>query len=234
MSDRFAAISNHKSEILVGLFSLGAGIGVGYFLGKRSKDPTYQVIPAKEIEEELVPKLEDAERVKNFIEERLEAQARGEVWEHEGATVVVEVEGETLVEGEARNVFAHDDEDWDLQEELAKRNTTEPYVIHFDEFYEENEDKYPQVTLTYYAGDDIMVDEDNVPIFNYGSIIGELLFGHGSRDPNVFHVRNDRRKGEYEIVRDLGKYEVEVLGLNADEDLEREISHSGVPKFRDD
>lgn len=236
MSQRFAAISNHKSEILLGVVSFGAGIGLGYLLGKRSQEPTYQVIPAVDSPDDGTDELVlPSNAVKDFIEERLEAQAAGETWEHEGAEVVVVVEGETLVESEARNVFAHDDDDWNYEEEIAKRSTTEPYVIHFDEFYEDRDDDHPasnyhQTTLTYYAGDDIMADEENVPVFNYGQIVGELKFGHGSKDPNVFHVRNDKRKGEYEIVRDSGKYAEEVHGIFE----EPEIQHSGVPKFRDD
>lgn len=228
-------IAEHKSEILVGVVSLGVGIGLGYFLGKRSKEPTYQVIPAVEGDddpEEDFTLSEPNTKVKEFIAERLEAQARGEKWMHEGAEVIVEVDGEVL-EGEVRNVFAHNNDDWDFEVELANRTSTEPYVIHKDEFYEA-ENGYHQTTLTYYAGDDIMVDEDNVPIFNYSQIVGELLFGHGSQDPNVFHVRNDKRKAEYEIIKDEGRYEVEVLGLDATEDIDREIKHSGVPKFRDD
>lgn len=136
-------------------------------------------------------------------------------------------------EKEVVNVFASSgDDDWDYEEELKNRTTEAPYVIHKDEFWAE-ESGYDQTTLTYFAGDDILVDDRETPIYDYKSVIGELKFGHGSGDPNVFHVRNDRHRAEYEVLRDRGHYSIEVLGLSAEEDAERETS-SAPAKFRSD
>jgi hypothetical protein len=91
--------------------------------------------------------------------------------------------------------------DWDMEKELAEReaNPGKPYVIHKDEFWNE-ELGYTQTSLGYYDVNDILVDDDNKPIYNYKRIVGPLKWGHGSGDPNVFHVRNDKLEAEYEIV----------------------------------
>ena len=132
------------------------------------------------------------------------------------------------------SIFTEDTDTWDQEAEEAARNPADPYVIHKDEFWRE-EMGYSQTTLTYYEGDDILVDQEDVPVYGFRTIVGELKFGHGSQDQNVFFVRNDTLKAEYEIIRDRGRYEVIVLGLQAEEEAERgSLRHSGLPKFRPD
>lgn len=133
------------------------------------------------------------------------------------------------------NVFAGNDIDWDYDEELKNRTDTEPYVLHKDEFFE-NESDYVQSTFTYYEGDDILTDaDDDSIIYNVHDIIGEYKFGHGSGDPKVFYVRNDKRHAEYEIIKDPGHYAVEVLGNEIEANARvDELRHSRVPKFRMD
>ena len=68
-----------------------------------------------------------------------------------------------------------------------------------------------------------------VPVYNYSNVVGDLLFGHGSMDPNVVYIRNEDRV-RIQILLDHGSYEVEILGLD---DSPEEIKHSsGVRKFR--
>lgn len=129
-----------------------------------------------------------------------------------------------------------EDPDWDYTEQLATRSPDRPYVIHKDEFHAE-ESGFPQVTLTYFEGDDILVDEDETPIYNHEDITGPMLFGLGSGDPNVFHVRNEKRRGEYEIIRAEGCYSKEVLGLEIDtNERVRGLKHSAdnVRRFREE
>ncbi len=107
-----------------------------------------------------------------------------------------------------------------------------PNVLHKDEFYGE-ESGYTQVTLTYYAGDQILCDEDDSPVYNHELITGPLLFGHGSNDPNVVHIRNDKRKAEYEILFDPGLYSVDILGLEIENNTRvQDLKHSQNRKFR--
>lgn len=126
-----------------------------------------------------------------------------------------------------KSVFAEsDDGDWNYEEELKKRDSTRPYIIHKDEFFA-NETEYTQSTLNYYAGDNIMTDEVEVPVYDYESRIGPLNFGHGSGDMSVFYVRNDKRKTEYEVLLNRGTYSEEVLGLEIENnERKNDMKHS--------
>lgn len=223
---------NYRSQILIGVVAFGAGLGLGYLLGIRKKEPTYQVIPPVGKSEEAEPDIptvvtdDNREAAKAFIQEVVDGK-------HPGVVFKGPADESEDIEPVAINIFTNEDIEWNYEAELASRNPSEPYVIHRDEFFA-NEKDYFQGTLTYYGGDDILVDEDNQPIYNHSSIIGDMLFGKGSGDPNVFYVRNDKRKAEFEICHDPGMYAVEVMGIVEEPDEPAKgLQHSGVPKFRD-
>lgn len=168
--------------------------------------------------------------VADFVAEKLREQSPTSA----GA---LDQEDEPLVRG---SIFAADDDDWNSELEMMSRSTTAPYILHKDEFYAE-EKGYTQNTLTYYAGDEIMADEEEAPIYNHEKVTGPLKFGHGSGDQNVVYIRNDRLKAEYEILLDSGLYSEEVLGLDIpnnarlrDTPRDRDLRHSNFRKFRDE
>lgn len=135
-----------------------------------------------------------------------------------------------------QNIFVNDDV-WDWEAERSTRRPDVPYVLHVEE-YEESEMGYDQITLTYYMGDDIVTDDQDVPVYRPQNIIGEVrdLFGHGSQDPNVVYIRNENLRAEYEVLRDNGSYEVDVIGLQVEQAMEREdLQHSRhrVLKFKE-
>jgi hypothetical protein len=104
---------------------------------------------------------------------------------------------------------------WDYELEIARRVFNQPYVIHQDELHEK-QDEYSRVIYTYYAGDDVLVDEENGhPLPHADIIVGlnNLKFGHGSDDENVVFVRNDKLEQDMEICRTPDSYEETVLGL---------------------
>lgn len=148
------------------------------------------------------------------------------------------VRTETIEEHlERHSIFANTGDDWDYEVEKKLRKKGEPYTIHYDEFFEEDEDTFDfaQVSCTFYEGDAILVNNsDGVPIYNHPTIVGDMRFGHGSKDPNVVYIRNEKRKAEYEIIREEGAYAHEVMGLDEDNDRTRNIRHSQsrTPKFR--
>lgn len=134
----------------------------------------------------------------------------------------------------SRSIFAdnvNEDDTWDFTEEVKSRTPDRPYIVHKDEFYSD-EMNFTQTTLTYYAGDDIMCDQDDSPIYNYETVTGPLRFGHGSGDRNIVYVRNERRKAEYEIIFDPGMYSVEVLGLEIENNERVRDVRNSPPKFR--
>lgn len=145
-------------------------------------------------------------------------------------TVTVTEEGTEIVIGEPNSIWDREIDGWDYEEELAKRTSDAPYIIHKDE-YDAEEAGYSQSTLTFYAGDSVLVDERDVPIYDAGKIVGEPIFGHGSQDPSICYIRNDRLEAEYEILLEEGFYQVEVLGAEIEHSYESR--KEPLRKFRD-
>jgi hypothetical protein len=130
------------------------------------------------------------------------------------------------------NIFGDSaDAEWDQEAEESTRTRNAPYVIHKDEFYLDDQN-YHQTTLTYYEGDNVLASQEETPVYNFTEVIGELKFGHGSGDRNVFFVRNDKLKAEYEIIRDTGHYSVEVLGNQIEVGHSRSDLKHSMPRFR--
>lgn len=132
---------------------------------------------------------------------------------------VVEVKEQVITE---HNVFAGDtlspEDDENYEEAMADRENQDIYLVTQEE-HMENPHEFREVTLTYYEGDSILVDEEERPIQKYEKLIGEkenLQFGRWSGDPNVVYIRNETLGVEVEILRSTGKYSVEVAGLGAD------------------
>jgi len=248
MNEKLSKILNdpRRVPISVGVVAFGVGIGLGYILGRRTKNevnvsPTLlnldlnadklaelkrrketSVIPTEEIIE--IP--ESVSIVgKSFVAEKLE--------EIDPTTEDVDPTVEEIVDEVVRQSIFANGKEWTYAAEIKKRDPSEPYIIHRDEFYSE-EKGYSQHTLTYYAGDNIMNnDEEESPMYNHDGITGPLRFGHGSDDPNVVYIRNDKRKVEYEILYDPGLYSEEVLGLEIENNQRaKDIKHSNNRRFR--
>lgn len=120
---------------------------------------------------------------------------------------------------------------WDYEAELNARAGRSIYIITYDEYFGD-EMGYKQGQLTYYRGDDMLCDELNVPIVPYKRLIGNSLnFGHGSKDPTIVFVRNEAEHMEWEINLDEGRYEIEVLGNDAEDVYHKgDLKHS-IPRF---
>lgn len=106
-----------------------------------------------------------------------------------------------------------EDENFVYAVELMERGPEKPYVISWEEF-NEGED-YQQTTLTYYHGDDMLVDERDEPVNIEQTIGRENLqrFGHGSGDPNVVYIRHEKNELDFEVQGlPNQRYDEEVLG----------------------
>ena len=115
---------------------------------------------------------------------------------------------------ETRNVF--EEVAWDYELEKARRvkgGLDTPYVIHVDERHEA---EHTETTMTYFAKDDVLLDEREQPVAEPDDIVGiENLdrFGHGSGDPNLVYIRNNMLGVDIEVRLSDGSYEEEVLGM---------------------
>lgn len=255
-----------RVPILTGVVSFAAGVGAGYILCLKKTETytveeqlefNFDLTGLNELSEERRQQLSDevkaaitrpSENVLDTLADLEEANPAIREGIVSGSSIAEEFiasklkesmedpqEQETEVEIVTQSVFANDDEDWNYEEEVKNRTEDEPYILHKDEFWAEEKD-YSQSTLTFYEGDRIMVDEENVPVYNHEQVTGPLKFGHGSGDPNVVYIRNDKRHAEYEVLRDTGLYSSEVLGLEIEDNarVNEELKHSTPRKFKMD
>lgn len=239
----------------VAVVSLAAGGALGYYAAKKRLQPKYEAIIKQEIEEtkeyysrlykvddyetpaaaveRLIPKAEQEaiEAHRAYRGEKVIGQIIGVKEDEAGLEVEVQ-----LNEGvEVSNIFVNNQplnaEDWDYDTEKEQRSEDFPYVIHQDEYFE-NDAQYEQVTMTYYEGDDILADEADQPITDVEGNVGEKnlqKFGHGSGDQNTVYIRNNKRGLDFEVVRSRGKFAEEVAGF-----IEHSDKSSHIRRFRGD
>lgn len=115
------------------------------------------------------------------------------------------------------------DEEADAIEVLKKRaydggpegsNSRPPHLITFGVF-DANEEGYEQISLSFFAGDGIVLDEGDVVVTpeRVEEIIGTdnlNKFGTNTEDPdmdpNVLHIRCEKFNMDFEVVRDMGTH----------------------------
>jgi hypothetical protein len=134
-----------------------------------------------------------------------------------------------FVEGQAMNR-----DDFDYEAEIAQRSEDNPYIISYDEFVQ-GEKEYEQTGLRWYEGDDTLTDDKDVPIpaTTVDEIVGDenlQKFGHGSRDPRIVYVRNDKMEVDFEVAKNDSSFQSAVLGF---QHSDRPGSRK-VPRFRGD
>jgi hypothetical protein len=232
--------------VAMGAVGLGAGFGSGYVIGKRAQlNQIKREIQEIRDLEEYVDETLDEEVIEDEIElpqpevEEIPDMGPPPAVIDEDVVREIPIIDEEVIEPVTvvRNVFTPvPDDQWVWEDELAHRaeNAGEAYVIHHDEFMN-NELDYNQETLTYYRGDDIVADQEDKPIYNYAGLMGELKFGHGSGQENAVYIRNDSIHMEWEVLLHDGSFEIEVMGLVVEEEYEEaDIKHSHERRFRPD
>jgi len=178
----------------------------------------------KEIASQPKPNLETMTK---HLKERAKAEL---ISEGEGYIQREDTEEEESEEPEAENAFERPPlPPWEYDREMAGRTGEHPFIMHFEEF-QQSECSH-QLTITYFEGDDVLVDESDEVITKKDEVVGmDNLgkFGHGSNDPNVVYIRNPKLDVEYEVLLHKGHYAIEILGLNPEPELE----HSAMPRRR--
>lgn len=117
---------------------------------------------------------------------------------------------------EASLIEATQNED---QDSMPEPNPDEPYIITVDQFMTETKYDDNKVSLLYFQGDDQMVDEREQLVQDVDNLIGNKNlqhFGLGSRDRNALYIRNDKRKQDFEIIRDTRTYMEVIHGVKPD------------------
>ncbi len=209
----------------VGLFLSGATMGlvVGLYFGYKYNKEKIRAEAFKESEEEVA-------RIRDHYQQKAvasEPKPPVEVLIEEKGydrPLKAPVPGVTEPDFVRADTLKDDDEKvvWNYEKELEHRlaNPDDPYVIHQEEFMNDNTG-YEQVVYTYYERDDVLVgDDEEHPLPHADIIVGQnnLQFGHGTDDPDVVYVRNNDRKLEMEIVRVHKSFEEEILGIENSEE----------------
>lgn len=145
----------------------------------------------------------------------------------------------TPVEDAVRNSFDHDDsnvvesnlltdnlfenppeQDPELLgNEENVRNPDRPYVIPVANWMT-NDTDYDQITLTFWADDDVLANDDGSIINDVEGYVGITnlhRFGFLSEDPETVYVRNERIGVDYEITKDERNYSEVVRNIRQDD-----------------
>lgn len=216
------------------VIGLGVGAAAGFYFGHRYSKQKIRAEVLAEAEEEISkirefyqqkivamqaqdkPKVEEIIREKGYIpqEERHRSSERPlppPVPVTERVFPAGDPEPEPIVvERDEKDPYHN----WVYASEKARRSAAIPYIIHQDEF-NNSDTGYAKVTYTYYAEDEVLVDEDKTPLSHADLIVGQnnLRFGHGTDDADLVYIRNDKLELEMEISRLPQSYEQVVLGL---------------------
>ena len=108
------------------------------------------------------------------------------------------------------------------QNDIKKKNeedetvVDEPYVIPPEEFANSN---YTAISLTYYS-DGVLADDEDERVENIEDTVGADFAEHfGDYEKDCVHIRNDRRRCDYEICKDNRTFAA-VAGVYPDDDTE--------------
>jgi hypothetical protein len=233
--EEVAEVTRRVSVREINFFAAGfvvgatAGIGLGFFALKKKVSREIA-----EYAEEEIDKIREAYRRR--AKETLDGLTTDTAIEEKPpiAEVVEELgydpamgakpTADELIEGAKReraainqNIFEeqHPEIVWDYKTELEGRTKEKPYVIHVDEF-NDNELEYEQTNYTYYEADDVLTDSRDAVVDPVDLIVGAhnlRRFGHGSNDIHCVYVRNDELKLDMEINRTQASYAEEVHGF---------------------
>lgn len=116
----------------------------------------------------------------------------------------------------ANVIEINDDEDNPLRDYPMAQRIEEklPYIISVEEYFN-TEEEWDKDSLSYYEGDDTLIDEREKIVDNRDKYIGDIhlnMFGIKSNDRSVVYVRSPQISTDFEIIHEEGKFAVRVLG----------------------
>lgn len=203
----------------IGTLGAAMGFGGGYILAKTKfrRIADEEIASVKHSYSELLNKKPDLEKLAERYEDGQEAV-------EEAAELVERLDlGVPVQEARVRTEFVDEvaekaQQDFEKErnvleensdEQAAKPNALEPYVISNESWSEGSWDHHDKASLTYYASDDILADEADQVYDEVDSLIGKsnlTRFGYLSEDPDIVYVRNERISVDFEITRVTGSY----------------------------
>jgi hypothetical protein len=218
-------VLNVLKEVLIG----AAGAGVGFLVARNVLEKKYARLLDEEIRrtKEFFGEYNGPENPE-FMDQAIKtAEAMSE---YSGGEVVVNPA--VLAQEVTKTMTAYnkpgaptvDETVKDIESNMAAAppdpDARPPYIITTEEFMAAELD-YEQITLSFFAGDGIVMDEDNNVISpdRVEQIVGTdnlNRFGTNTEDPamepHVLYVRCERFNMDFEVLRSPGSHAVEVLG----------------------
>jgi hypothetical protein len=87
------------------------------------------------------------------------------------------------------------------------------YIISEEEFHDEME-TYQKISIYYYPGEDLLVDDRKARIPNPFAVCGDFKqgFGKDPANPHIVHIRNNYLKADFEISIVEGTYAESLYG----------------------
>lgn len=184
------------NKIVVAFLAFAAGVGVGVLASKTYFEKMYQQIAQEEI---------DSVKAVYAAKHKPKKKEPAEKDDEKKPMVLrkpVDPETRRNYHNQVRKLG------YTTTEEPDEGPTDEdPYVIMPEEF--DTMDDYDTISLTYYA-DHVLVDEDDHALTDSeieASVGSDSLTRFGEYEEEAVHVRNDRRKADYEILLDNRTFE---------------------------
>ena len=114
-----------------------------------------------------------------------------------------------------------------VPEWVTVRDPHGPYVISLDEYMEEGEDSpYTKIEMTYFEGDETLVDINDSIVPNIDEVIGVMnldRWGQGTTDPEQVYIRNERLELDIELTRDEQTYTRVILKIIPEDEIARSM-----------
>lgn len=224
--------------IIIGVTSALAG-AVGFALGYRFCDKRMLAIYDEQLDDEIA-KLRQHYKLLNKTDEFSTPESTMEHLHPETRVVIDEETVQRIARGlqkmdytkvkpsleEAGNFFLKPKEkpvevvSMTLESPLPAEEPEEPedpdgpYAIDANTFFE-NQAGYKNISLTWFNGDKVLMDENDGVVETVSTNIGNhnlKKFGHLSGDANVVYVRNEHLQVDFEILLSQEKYSEVVLG----------------------
>jgi hypothetical protein len=198
-------------SVIIGLVSLLAGGGIGYFVGNKIATKKYKDLADKEVEsvkkslsEYYEEKINGTSKVKKAPSDKKDdkPQRKNNLMDKDS------INYEKLKEEKVNYVkyaqaYSSDPEVKEGKPEILAEKIGMPYVISDVEY---SEGEYNTETLHYYK-DGVLCDDDfNVIKDVNGTVGSEALNSFGIYEGDAVYVRNDQHKIDYEILLEDDAY----------------------------
>lgn len=197
------------NSVIKNVAIFAAGAGIGFFVGKKFYQEKYR----READEDIASMKEFTTQRINEMKQNIMDIPDAEEVEISTTEDIEDISEEELKTNESI-VMKYDTiskEGKPKKEETVEEETPDPrtsmsiYVISEEEFMEDGD--FDKVSLEYFCGDGVLVDDRDIPVEDPDKILGEgTLDDFVVIDDVDMYVRNENISIDYEITKSEGSY----------------------------